>query len=567
MATTIKDFNKNTLFNTEMIYPYDNNVVLNKSKTDLKNIGIDINFYNLCSNVLDSRINKDTNLILTDKQNLSEFISLEDINSLYPNNTKTEIVNGNVKLRFKNPITFVEKNILNVNETKFNINFVDLFNCQIYHNEQSTNNKYYLNHNTGVIFFDANVFNFNYYVQTNAKGKSTIIFYRIDNDIQYILKYISGGLIFEPQAEYQNLNAILDEAYLFIINTPNLIHRFNVNNTYCVYNTDYMNNPLSKDKCSDITDNSLLSINYNYIIDYKNTFNLISLKNILTPNNLLGQDNITEGLENYEYRYYRNLYSGLNQETGAYNIVLNYDNFVTPYALRSGKISYFNLPQKLRNYQTININSMQLQEQGAIAGDSPLRADKIFKKSTGYKFNTNNGSPTNEKDGRFLCAWLRVGLNKNERPVWVDRYYFPNKIGEGDALRFDNNNGDASKIYTEVKDLINHEVYDVISNLTLEPGCYYAYHHIGTVDVDRMLASLEKNLIADKIDNLKITPTTSVYINSNKDYKDKNLGIHIGIKRNDWSKKFGYQIFGDLTNKGLAIYNTNKINPLVYTIK
>jgi len=163
-------------------------------------------------------------------------------------------------------------------------------------------------------------------------------------------------------------------------------------------------------------------------------------------------------------RNYYKIFTGSNQAEGHDKIHLGYESSAFETTLKRNKTTYFHVPffsqpQKLTD-STLIAN-------GATPGPIPAMADRIFKKQSGYGKNTPWGNTTQLKNGTWLCSWLYA--EPDQQPRWLDRYYDPGHMSINNALSYDPN------IY------IKHDpiIYDVPSQMLLEPGVWYQYFHQG----------------------------------------------------------------------------------------
>jgi len=320
---------------------------------------------------------------------------------------------------------------------------------------------------------------------------------------------------------------------------------------------------------------------YNIKNDYLPT-NILTLKNQLNINNEQGRGNVILNDETVSYRDYTSIYSGGNQEKGFTNLHLGYDCYSTPYLFSQGKTTWFHMPQNMYPYKRLNVNTSKLIQAGAIAGDHPLRSDKIWKKLGEYRSTSNQGDTINETTGQWLCTWLSGGPSVETKPVWVDRFYTPSKATPYQALSANPTPITVNKTYDCLS--LPTGVYDVISNLTFEPGCWYAYSHIGASDVDQNIklfsthlqqqgvdqylrtdGSILDILTEDNIDTLKFTGSEYAYF----DVIDFNLPqniftINFWANSDDWSAAKGYEIAGNFNDYGLGIFNYNFVTPFIF---
>lgn len=502
-------------------------------------------------NCLDSKIN-DTNLfIITDTVKLSDVAKLRKLENTNRRSLKTNILNDKyLKLASGMSGFAVDSALLEGNDNFFTIEFIDSLYCYIKHVNIGGGEKY-LNTvksgEVGLYFEDYAGENcvMQYIIDNRSETESKFTFFKKDDTDTYVIKFDTRFKFVKQVVDLENVdNSIVH------ITSKLKSEDFNFELRYGTYaaNDDKI---LGKATDDVLKSNYLLEASLYNIEDNKLNLNFFNLKNEFNAAGLQGADSLIPNLTQNQFRYYRKIFSGNNQETGSDYLNLSYEHFSTAVKLKSGKMTYFNLPQHMGIYSRLNINSLNFQEQGAISGNHPLRADKIFKKKAGYKNTTPNGNPSDEKNGVYLCTWLRyAGL---DRPVWYDRYYFPTAISDESALR------DYGKIYNELNASTrpNTYVYDVPSNLTLEEGCHYAYHHVGKADMERSIQDLRKFELG-LVDGNKYRLTKK-----HGDY----LSLHCTVRRNDDSRTYANQLFGNLTNDGVAIYNTHIITPLIYSFK
>lgn len=196
------------------------------------------------------------------------------------------------------------------------------------------------------------------------------------------------------------------------------------------------------------------------------TFNLnaLSLKNTNTPENYQSRNNPFFNENSVEFRDYKSLFSGHNQKYGNDNLSLNYETYTTSILLKKDQITYFHIPQIFYPFERLNINDSGLIEAGAIAGDHPIKADKIFKKKADYKYTSHFGDTAEETSGNFLCAWLSGNRDPNAKPIWVDRYYNPKNISFFKAL----SSRDLQAVrYISIFDCLVDKAYELIGEVDI----------------------------------------------------------------------------------------------------
>jgi len=365
---------------------------------------------------------------------------------------------------------------------------------------------------------------------------------------------------FTPPASI--LNSVDWGSYVKTLNQNNI--DLNIPNSYL----NIENNHLVNNQFSDITSDGIRT-------------NILTLKNQLNTINLQGRGNIFLDELPVQYRNYVSLNGGGRQEKGYDKLELTYDVYLAPYTFNQGKTTWFHTPQNMYPFERININDTKLIQAGAIAGDHPLRSDKVFKKIANYKSTSNQGNASTEQSGRWLCAWLSGAPDINIKPVWVDRYYNPSLTTPLQAI---------GALYEQTTEFDNRGlppgITDVPSELTFEPGCWYAYSHIGKSDALQNVKALEQNLKAYNFDNY-LRSDGSVLEPSQEDYTTykfdgktyatidvSNFNLNQNIfsmsfwaKKDDWSEPCGYELAGNLANYGFGIFNYELVTPFCYYVQ
>jgi hypothetical protein len=340
-----------------------------------------------------------------------------------------------------------------------------------------------------------------------------------------------------------------------------------------------------------VNSNILLNAEYTTISGSSLNVNLLSLKNNNTPENYQSRNNPFQTSKSAYFsgsevssRRYNKLFTGSNQTYGNDNITLGYDDYTTDIVLPADKITYFHVPQITYPFTQININDSGLIEAGAIAGDHPMKSDKVFKKLASAKYTTTFGNTNEETTSYFLCSWLSGGNNPSVKPVWVDRFYNPSKLafiaaltGTSYSLDFDNLNNSVKNVYGDLG------IYDKLSDLIFEPGTYYAYHHIGNNDVLKYISSLQPYLVDNTFSKFVYTNNSDVnapgimadeysfdgntyaITQSLSSIEDSNqFTLSFFAHNYDWTMPFGNQIVGNYVNDGFGVFNTNNITPTIF---
>lgn len=346
--------------------------------------------------------------------------------------------------------------------------------------------------------------------------------------------------------------------------------------------------------------------------------------------------------DNAQYRTYNKIQSGTNQIKGDDTMYLSYTSNTDTVYLPGDKLTYFHMPESLKPYEWININYRRVPEyidfarewqkqpvavpgslnynyedyvglisSGAIPGDDPMTSDKIFKKRANYRYfsnwgdsgragnkGTGSGETNPDEDapqwnvgdnfhGTWLCSWLqacdRDHHEKQYGPVWMDRYYDDTKFS------------DISQVLKQkpncVTDYISdHSSFgakgyiDTPSELTLDRGVLYAYHHIGQKDNKKIIDSFSKYIVQEDLDDFtqvlsgdsspgelaqdgeyNVYNMTGYTFGKSKvpDPPYGDFRLSFWIHSDDWTKKMGHQLMGNYVNEGFAVINDDNITPVV----
>lgn len=202
-------------------------------------------------------------------------------------------------------------------------------------------------------------------------------------------------------------------------------------------------------------------------------FNFSNLKNTMTPY--------------YEYdsciatsiRDYEKLYVGTNQRYGYANMFLGYSSNLTQLKFPHNETTYFHYPHTATQ---IPLSSTCLVNRGAKAGNSPMNSDIIAIDQSGYYPHTSSG-PNSVNNGLFLCAWLSGSNDCSCGARWVERWYDPNTVTQGNAYITSVNSGSCENIW------------DVATTMQLIPKVRYYYDRYGK-DRNEVVVDTLSGLIA-----------------------------------------------------------------------
>jgi len=340
---------------------------------------------------------------------------------------------------------------------------------------------------------------------------------------------------------------------------------------------------------SNINSNLLLHSEFFNLTGNSLDVNILSLKNTNTSENFQSRNNPLFNENSVEFREYQSIFSGTNQIYGDDNITLGYESYTTNILLKKDKVTYFHIPENFYPFQQLNVADSGLIQAGAIAGDHPIKSDKIFKKKADYKYTSYFGDSKEENSGQFLCTWLSGSTDIDTSPIWVDRYYNPKNVSFLKALTasdfkaikyislFDCLVDKAKEILGDV------DVFDKPSDLIFEKGTYYAYYHYGPVGVNNFIKTLSDRLIEQKPEKFvyfnganaapsledvnEFTFNGKVYASTSSlsSINDTNtFTLLFDAFSEDWTKPMGYQLIGNYDRDGFGIFNENIITPTFF---
>jgi len=572
--------------------------------------GMHMTLPNMLSGANDVKINNFSNLYLTNRKKLGDVLSVRGLpkvqraftsfltfDSIKEINSDSLYWLFNTNLIGENPRVCLVEHIyptLPVNENFFEIVFLDDMFCEIHHNDQNTDYLLTLDYSFNLSF--APRFDLAY---INGQSYHPQTFYYIYDEVNDYIVFYKTILDFPYYMTYSNLGRLgLKQPPLGSTNTfplDSIIKLRHADTPYDSYDLEEFNVRYSKTTSINTLDtseiNSRNNIQNNYLVntEYSNItgsdvkVNILTLKNELSPQNNNADNDTYIGADDFTYRDYKKIFSGTNQVKGSDSIILSYTGFTSKIELEPNTITYFHVPANTFPYSKINVNDTNFTSKGAAASDHPLKSDKIFKKRADYSNYSYSGNSSDENSGTFLCAWLSGNGTSETTPVWVDRYYNPQQISFFDALSATNS---IAQTYTTEFDTLQSIistgsiVFDTISNLYIEKGVYYAYHHIGGTDLSNYVNLLSSSLIQNNLVNYFVNNTQlltntnqlleyqfngqeySQTITLDEIYNNSNcFTLTFDINVSDWRSDFAYELVGNYTDSGFGIFNQTNITP------
>ena len=558
--------------------------------------------------VSDRKINNYSALYLTNKQKATDILEVNQLPEITENisfNTSISDTND-FYLTFANSIT----NTASLYLTSKNERFVDpidrIFEITLLSNGLSAT----ISHRSReriqyFLSFESNIFKF-----TTLSGTESSIFnYILDKENGKLCLFKNSNLVTISSNELI-LDSNLENFKTKYFNVNYYIQKISpkLNTSWVSYDPNHKNayDILAHKSSNNLENNYLISTQYSYITGDTIVANILNLKNQKTHKDYSYRSDFLEktdeGTPNVDNRKYVRLFTGNEQETGDYGITLSYEFYNADYKFETDKYTIFISPESLYPYEKININDLKWNKSGSIAGETPYMSDKIFQKKE------NMGGLY----GDYLCSWLHK--DKNGESTWLDRYYYPEKTTYASALSTSFNFNYVDPIYTLLHNKLSaSEYYDVPfvfntleeeyqntpqtdhqalygisffdkrSDLTILPNTEYIYHRIGNKYVESIISRIEETLIQNGLvlknhNNSEISANVQdkseieyVFNGDAYDMFSKYEGINdshqftltFDMKSDDWSKKFGHQIFGNLNEKGIGLFDDEKITPLI----
>lgn len=621
---------------------YSDNFFKLKSERVITSDSFPYNIYNALTDVNDFKTNNYSNLILSRKMKNSDWLEADikknvkqlDIIttiSFYGNNPEDEIEKGSW-LYFDKNYEMWDINLENVNylitygrPTKnyynyiFHIDFVDDNTCKILHT-------------FGDIIFYLSVDELLNVSFSKFDNESNLFQYSLDGDrmilykkVKHVTRDETDEIIDEKYKLYTLNIERLDENSAKLVLSENL-NQTNSNLIYIVNNVLDMDFYLDASWTSYDRSQYIDSINrsksafnletqalFHHQYNNEDTINFVPLKNNLTyKGNTIRGNNLTISDSFYpdvDFRNYTNINSGLNQEKGNDNIILNFLFNDQEYEVNEGEDLHITIPEISSNghidihplwpYNYININDTKFTKNGAFGSSSPAFADK-FKKYQGHTTHVydENGNRVTPNNGTYLCTWL-YKENHEAEPIWMDRYYYPDltqkyQIIDKLANVYDENNEQPFKntfdksfdniIDTHYltdeetgektkKKILQNVYFDKVSDVLIEPGCSYIYSRLSKEMVEEKNEQISSNLISEV--KTKVNKDINLYdyfVFDNENFikiphklwnKTNAINFNTDIYL-DSKKKIGIQLFGADYTDGFNIQNRKDVSPFHY---
>ena len=561
--------------------------------------------------ISDQRINNYSSLYLTSKHKTDDIIRIEqlpDISKIYNFNTsiidnKTGsylTVSSNYTKETQELVHyFSESNVkfVDSSERMFEVTLLNSTSARITHRGKNRIN-YHLLRNNGIFYFSS------YF--SPKYGIFNYILDEINNKM--CLFHESELIVCEDKQLATKTDLNLFKTSYFNVNYYIQKLSPKLNTSWVSYNDNHTNayeiNPIKSR--SNLKNNFIAYTNYTNVTGSTLNSNILTLKNQKTHKNYNYRsdylEKFNEEVPAVENRNYTGLFTGNDQEKGDYGISLNYEFYNVDYKFNADEYTHFLTPESLYPYDQININDLNWNYKGSIAGETPYFSDKIFQKRI----------KTSDSSGEYLCSWLYK--NRDGTSIWLDRFYYPEKTSYTLALATNFNYTyidpisdlikmkllsseyyDVPHIYNSLEEeaahtpqtdeyaLYGRSFFDKRSDLIISPNSEYVYHRLGEKYVSQVILELEKFIIKNGLDFLNSNNST-IYIDNTdlesieytlngnshasiEEYNEANskhqFTISFWLQSDDWQEGFGHQILGNLNDKGFGILYDRLITPLI----
>lgn len=464
----------------------DGNFVLNKFERYYDG-GYKFNFYNAFSNIRDIKY-KNYSIFYLTEENKQSTVTIKNDNVIKSTKFLTYLKFGDIYADFKPKDTsllglssiynnydcYGDYTFSNTssNTTNFIIELKDDNICNIY--AVYNYKKYYLTQDTDntVNFYTKKLglsgINFNYIY---SESNNSLCLFRNNGNCKLLTK--QGNTL--TLVAFTSANKIL--APLNVIKIDKKIYtNLDENDNFTLVGYDESNTIPNNLIERDLTNNYLLH-------SENDNVEVVVLKNQLTQEDIFTSGNTLISSNNSpffmkEMRTYTSIFNDIDSEKDE-SLSLNYVFYNKPYVIKQGKNTIV-APNNLNPFKKININDTKFVESGSFSYTTPLYADKV------YKLDNSNGYTDGQN---YLCTWLSGSPLSNEK-VWVDRYYYPDRIEKQAALA---TNSTFNITYTDLieqlvsgndlakQSLSAYQVFDKKSDFAIEPNDTFVYERLASL--------------------------------------------------------------------------------------
>ncbi len=605
--------NTNTYHISAVAFPtaeYDDRYISVDQTASTLEQGFQVNSINALSGARDSKINNYSSFYMTGRNKLTNFLSVSSL----AESQSTSLI---TKLGFERPGTepskylYIFKTNINATDAQKALGVKTLDTTGLFDNnfffeiEALNNNLCRIKHNNGL---------FDFYLNYNSTYNSFVFYQNVDyykgitqerNDVfRYVLDDDGYLQLFKFHNDVLNIvtlsgdDVVLEPLRAGSLNRglKNLIHiDYNLdqnkqflNKSFASYNNQKTTNLILNTEDSNVDEDGqyLFVANYNSISADKMPMNYLSLDTNRSEFNFVkrGSSMVDSPLGvGQDPREYYGIYAGNDQEKGLSKLNLNYSFYDKDVFIVNGTDTHFTAPSSMYPYDKLNLNDTQFAFNGAFAGPTPNLSDKIFVKRQ---------NSTQYDNGRYLCTWLSGGT-LGTQGIWVDRYYYPDKISKGAALSstatysptfFDS----VDSVDLAVSDaVINREkFFDKKSDSAIVPNASVKYKRIGNADITEIINSSAP--IVSAFDTYTTSKTVrgetvnicNEYIGREFLFDGSKYSMFKATEQIDASKNFtlsfdmyidpsnqyGFALMGNNSNKGFGIFQDQTVTPFIHVV-
>ena len=587
----------------------DRYISVKQAKSTLEQ-GFTVNKIDALTKVKDSSINNYSSFYITNRDKLTNFVAISSLEEEQATSLVTRLgfkrldeapdeyfyifksVGDSTDLQRALGIQPLEKTGFFENNYFFEIEGLNNNLCRIKHNNGTFD--YYLNYNS-----EADTFVF--YQNTDAyknidKERADVFRYVLDDD-GYLQLYkfydsklqvvtLSGGQLSLQPFLSGDLNRGISNLIHIDYNLDQ--NKEFVNKSFASYNNFKTTNLIldGENSSTDEDGQYMFTTNYNAVSSDSFPINYFGLDTNRSEFNFVKRgSNMVDskvGL-GVDPREYYNIEAGVDQEKGLNKISLNYSFYDKDVFVTNGSDTHFTAPSSMYPYEKLNVNDSQFVFNGAFAGPTPKLSDKVLVK----RKNT-----TQYDNGRYLCTWLSGGT-LGEKGLWVDRYYYPDKVSKEAALSaasyfspsfLDSVDG----IDFDVTDLVlgKEKFFDKKSDAAITPNASVKYERIGNADIRNIVES--STPLVSSFDSYTTSKTVrgetenicKDYIGAEFTFDGTNFVCFNVAKKVDETKsfttsfnmyldpnhKYGFSILGNNTNRGFGIFQDQSVTPFVHVV-
>jgi len=542
------------------------------------NGGYKLNFSEILSNVVDVKNKNYSIFYITEKNQLSEYITQDEL-KLTPETITTPIKSGNsfiIPLSVSDITRYDSYYNLVIGENpnqNFKITFIDNEYCTIGYTDNISN--YFVVLEDGKPYLKKSI----HYSQAFSTSGSQFFKYIINRDKIFLLKN-TGSQILQLASTGNSLTGInvnnmsvdtFRDNRFTINNDINLNIKNKVSSDYIIYNNNNLSINVS-DSSTGLSNNFLVYRNLNKLASMPAS--LIMLKNQMTDDDVLAKANNLSYYNDQHLTDLRNYTSILNDidSVTEEGLDLNYITYNKSINILPGQ-NYFVTEKVFTPFSQININDTTFVEAGALPSSTPIYSDKVLRVD---KLN-------DDTEKSYLCTWLS-GSPYSGTGLWVDRYYYPDYITKKQALSATQLFNTTYSSYIEniissnsglSSNILQKYVFDKKSDMVFTPNTSYVYDRFdfNTINFNsrNIYGRKIKNYYADINQNGGFTLRCTLVNNTNEspnvifsEFKGVNGGVnisytntHLDIKLSIYSQKTGRvdNIFKNISQKLSLVEN------------